>query len=99
MSSSNKVFKGDIGTKIILDAGSDISTGTSFSIVYQKPDGTTGSWTAILEGTQRIYYLTQSGDLDQIGAWKLQLRVELPSWQGRGEIAELTIYEKIEITV
>jgi len=39
----------DIGTKIILDCVEDISTATSPEIKYKKPDGTSGSWTAVKE--------------------------------------------------
>jgi len=94
---SNKIFKGDAGTKIILDAGSNISTGTAFKIYYEKPSGATGSWDAELEGTQTAYYITQTTDLDQSGEWKFQLYVELPDWKGRGDIASLQIYDKIEV--
>ena len=99
MSSANKVFLGDVGTKFILHTDSDISDGTVFNIYYRRPDKTTGVWAATLEGTQSVYYVTKAGDLDQIGAWKFQLGVVLPSWQGRGEIDEYTINARIEISV
>ena len=97
MSSNNKAFKGDIGTKIQLDAGSDISTGDVFKIYYEKPNGVTGIWPAELEGTQIIYYITlTASDLDQVGEWKFQIYVELPTpWKGRGDIASLQVYDKI----
>jgi hypothetical protein len=91
--SSNKVYVGDIGTEIILDAKEDISTATTVEIRYKKPDGTTGAWTGAVYDTTKGRYVTVSGDLDQAGSWYLQLYVVLPSWSGHGETVAVTIYE------
>ena len=93
----DKVFKGDIGTKIILDADSDISTATELKIVYRKPSGAVGSWTAVAEGTQQAYYIITASDLDEVGKWEFQLYVKLPSWSGYGEISGFTVYENFEV--
>lgn len=85
------VFVGDIGTEIILDCGTDISTGTLFHIEARKPNGTKVTWTAALDGTRKIKYAVQSGDLNLPGNWALQAYVELPDWSGRGEIATLQV--------
>jgi hypothetical protein len=90
----DKVYKNDIGTKIKLDAGSDISTKTSLKIKYLKGDGvTSGEWDAILEGTDYGYYITVAGDLDTIGIWKLQLYAVLPSGTWRGETVEMQVFD------
>lgn len=80
------IFKGDIGTKIILNTGSNLSTGTVFKIYYRKPDGTTGSWTAQKESDDlSISYTTlSSSDLDVVGTWVLQSYVEISGWKGFG---------------
>jgi hypothetical protein len=91
----DKVYAGDVGTKIRLDSGSNISAATTLKIKYKKPDGSTGEWTAVLEGTTQAYYITQVNDLDQRGKWELQLFVVLPTWTGHGETCELQIYRRL----
>jgi hypothetical protein len=93
------VFVGDEGTRILLNAGTNISASTVRRIRYEKPDGTTGFWSANLDsGLEKLYYDTQTDDLDISGTWKLQNYVEMPTWTGTGEIAQLKIYDPISIT-
>jgi hypothetical protein len=82
--------KGDIGTQIVIDLGEDVSTASALKIVYRKPDGTVGEWTATLvNGGYGIAYVTATAaDLDQVGRWKLQAKVTLSSWNGRSSIVE-----------
>jgi len=92
-----EVFQGDVGTKIILNAGQDISTATKLKIRYRKPNKVIGEWDAVLEGTDSVYYITQPGDLDVSGAWIIQLYVELPTWKGSGSIVRFGVIEKIGV--
>ncbi|MBI5872698.1 MAG: hypothetical protein HZB36_00945, partial [Candidatus Omnitrophica bacterium] len=87
------IFKGDIGTKIILNTGSDLSTGTVFKIYYHKPDGTTGSWTAQKESDNlSISYTTLTlNDLNVVGTWVLQSYVEISGWKGFGVSVNLIV--------
>ena len=80
------IFKGDIGTKIILNTNTDLATGSVFKIYYRKPDGTTGSWTAQKESDNKsISYTTQVvSDLDIAGTWVIQSYVEISGWKGYG---------------
>ena len=91
-----QVFKGDVGTKIRCDAGMDISAASSLKIRYAKPDGTKGLWDATLEGTRFAYYITQDGDLDQIGQWEVQIYATIGSWTGHGEKAVFEVYDTLE---
>ena len=77
------VFKGDVGTKIILSVGTNVSAATVAKIKYRKPLNESGEWVATIDGST-IYYITQAGDLDQSGEWKLQAYIELPGWSGHG---------------
>jgi hypothetical protein len=95
-----KVYKGDVGTAIVLDTKSDLTGVVSKSISVRKPDGSTVSWEAsvvelngVLSGLRHV---TVSGDLDQDGVYKLQAVVELSYWQGRGETTELKVWEVFE---
>ncbi|CAB4126244.1 hypothetical protein UFOVP153_4 [uncultured Caudovirales phage] len=48
-----------------------LSDATSANIIYNKPDGQSGKWTAsILNGA--IVYNTELADLDTAGEWQLQ---------------------------
>lgn len=90
-----KIFVGDIGTEIILEAGEPLTDQTTLQIRYIKPTGETGTWDAEVYGvgdTQAIY-VTIEGDIDEAGVWKFQLYVELTDWLGYGTISTLEIYE------
>jgi len=86
------IYVGDIGTKILLNAGSDISDATTLQIICKKPSGTNYTWTAILEGTNYAYYNTVSGDIDAAGTYQVQLYAVLASgWSGYGGIGSFTV--------
>lgn len=60
----------------------DISTATSIDIYLTKPDGTLISKTGTLvtDGTDgKVKYTTVSGDLDQVGTWKIQAIINISS--------------------
>lgn len=85
------VFIGDVGTEIILDCGTAITTATTRSIVARSPRGVKKTWTATAEGSTSIKYTTQAGDLDQEGVWRLQAYVDMPGWSGHGDVTLLTV--------
>lgn len=93
-----KVHKNDVGTKIKLDAGCDISSATVVKILYSKPGKprVEGAWVAILEDTNYAYYITKAGDLSISGDWQIQLYVESPAWTGYGETVGLKVYDNLE---
>jgi len=91
----DRVFQGDIGTKIKLDSDSTLTGATTLQIKYKKPSGTTGAWTATIEGTEYAYYLTEEDDLDESGVWELQLYAVLSAWQGHGAITKMVVYDRL----
>ena len=91
---TDKVYKNDVGTAIILDTTEDISTQTVLKILYKKPSGTEGEWTGAVYQTTKARYITVSGDLSEKGLWYLQVYVELPSWKGYGETVEMFVYDQ-----
>lgn len=92
----SKVYKGDIGTKIIVDTDMDLSSATVLKIYYIKPDGTKGSWTGTLEGTDGISYTTTSAsDLGAAGLWILQAYAEMSGGKWYGEAVALNIYDNL----
>ena len=92
------IFKCDIGTKIIVAVGFNISSASVVKIYYRKPNGATGSWDATKEGdnVSISFTTTTSGELDVAGVWTLQAYVEISSWKGYGNITtELIVYEPL----
>jgi len=93
-----KIYKNDIGTKIILNAGCNIATADVLKILYSKPGKTRieGEWNASPEGTNYVYYITLAGDLDAVGIWHIQLYIESPNWTGYGEIIDFEVHDNLD---
>jgi hypothetical protein len=90
-----RIHVGDKFVKIRLNAGMDISAATTIEIHYKKPDGTTGEWTATLEGTNYAYYYTLADTLDMNGTWTIQLYVEVGSVKAHGKAASFVVYDTL----
>jgi len=60
--------------QITLDTKIDLSGYATLQILYRKPDGTTGCWSAGLCPTDNncMTYVCVYGDLDQDGKWLIQ---------------------------
>ena len=91
---TDKVYKNDIGTAIILDTTENITTQTELKILYQKPSGLEGYWDASVFDTTKARYITTSGDLNEKGLWYLQVYLEIPNWRGYGETVEMYVYDQ-----
>jgi len=91
--SDNKIFIGDIGTEIILDAGSDLSSESTLEIHYLKPSGATGIWEASVYQTNYAKYTTLADDLDEAGVWRFRIYTVLASWTGYGVVDTHEIFE------
>lgn len=84
---ASEIHVNDIGTRFLLTiqesgSGVDISSASSISLIFKKPDDEVIYRSGILytDGTDgKVYYDTISGDLDEAGQYKLQARVALPS--------------------
>ena len=94
--STSKIYVGDVGTAIIVDCGSDLR-GASADLAVRKPDGSETAWVAsvvTVDGKERfLRYVTQGGDLDQPVTYKVQARVHVPGWSGRGATFEFKVYK------
>jgi len=89
------VFVGDVGTEIILDCGTDVSSATIKNIVVRKPNGNRLTWGAVFDGANSIKHVTVDGDLDMAGTWHLQASVTMPTWRGVGDVALLVVKNKV----
>jgi hypothetical protein len=94
----SKYYVGDVGTEILIDTGSDISTATVLKLLVKKPCGSTTEWTGELGPPNtvgvytRIKYVVRQGDWDMAGWWNVQAYVEMPGWKGRGDTVKFRLY-------
>lgn len=87
----NFVYEGDM-PEIICDCGVDVTTASARTIEYQKPDGTTDSWTAAASGTNAIKYdVPNTTTLIGAGEWRLQPKVTIAGKEYRGRTATLDV--------
>ena len=90
-------YKGD--TPLIkYDCDEDVTDlSTTPKLNYQKPSGTTGSWTATLS-TQYAQYQTVSGDLDESGIWYIQPELTDGTKVFYGERQSMLVQEPISVS-
>jgi hypothetical protein len=100
---SEEIHVNDIGNTftITLKDGTavvDISTATTKSIIFGKPDGTTLTKTAgfVTDGSDgKINYSSVSGDLNIPGIWSIQAHVVLSSGNWKTDIAHFDVHDNI----
>jgi hypothetical protein len=100
---ASEIHAGDIGVKFnitVMNGTSvlDVSNANSIYIIFQKPDSTDLTKTAVLatDGTDgKIKYTTVSGDLDQIGTWQIQARVDFGASVFSTDIQKFKVYRNI----
>jgi hypothetical protein len=95
-SGPGQYYIGDIGTEIIVDVCSDITTATLAALKVMKPDMTEHTWVGSVYDTTKIRYIAQSGDFDQVGEYRVQPYIEMPGWQGRGDTATFKISSQFQ---
>jgi len=98
---ADKYYVNDSGVSIILNCGEDISTCASCRIFYEKPGGTTGTWSGatytISGATNYIAYTNVVGDFDEEGEYEVQSGVSFTGgWSGRGKTARFLVYARFE---
>lgn len=76
--SLQKAFVGDVGRILTLTSADDLSdVGITKTVIIEKPDGTNPATaiTPTFDATGKIASaVTRSGDLDQVGTYKIFLR-------------------------
>lgn len=90
----SKVFTTDVGTKIILDTGQDLSAATAQSIKAKNPS--TGAWetlTAIVVETTKLQHSKTASTLNVAGNWRLSSYVEFTADKYHGDPVILTVFE------
>lgn len=90
-----KHYVGEIGLEmLVLCSSEDISAASSPSLKVRKPDGTEVVWNGTVVDKYYIRYITQEGDLDQAGTYKIHSYFALAEWSGLGEMHRQEIYEQ-----
>jgi len=100
---ANEIHLNDIGTIFELTLMDDtvvvdVSTAITKEIIFEKPDKTTTVQTASFttDGTDgKIRYVVISGDLDQIGSWRIQGKVTLPTGTWSSDISKFKVYDNL----
>jgi hypothetical protein len=66
------VFVGSVGVRIRVSLGIPLDGVGAAKIRYEKPDGVTGTWTAVIENASMgvIYYDVVLNDINVAGTWK-----------------------------
>ena len=89
-------FVGEVGKVIVVNTNVNTSGSTVRHILYWKPNGTYGYWSAEIYGTTSIMYRTTSAtDLDISGIWKVQSYIEDSDGKFKGEIAHILVGAEI----
>jgi hypothetical protein len=76
----------------------DISDATALQFIFQRPDDTTFTRTAVFsdDGSDgEIQYRTVDGDLNMVGTWSLQAYVATGGGEWRTNIANFKVYENL----
>jgi len=88
-----KVYVGQVGVRIEVETGGDLSEATTTDILYRTPSHVPGTWTGTVEGTKLVYTTTSAEDLPVKGTYVLQAKVAGVGFSLLGETsAELVIY-------
>lgn len=104
---SAEIHKYDIGTAFTItvydenDTVVNVSGALTKDILFTKPDNTvlTKSATLVNNGESGVMqYVTQSGDLDTVGIWKIQGHIEFnsSSYNLYTNIASFRVYDNLE---
>jgi hypothetical protein len=72
-------------TALTVDAEIDISTASVVKILYQKPDGSKGEFSATASG-QNAVYVFSSAELDMVGSWLFQVKYTIGAKIGYSRI-------------
>lgn len=87
-----KHYINEIGTQILVNVTSDISTATTALLQIKKPSGTIVNWTGTVYSKTYISYIVKKGDFNEAGDYLLQSYVEMPGYSGRGDVISFKIY-------
>ncbi len=89
-------YVGEVGTKIYVDVGEDVSTNEEVKLFVKKPTGALATWTAVVYQKNFLKHVTVAGDWNEPGTYHLQAYVKLTDWEGRGKTVQFSISNVFE---
>jgi hypothetical protein len=100
---ASEIHYGDVGVNFNITVMNDtvpldVSNANNIYIIFEKPDGTDVTKTASLinDGSDgNIRYTTIVGDLDQVGTWQIQAKVDFGSSVFSTEIQKFKVQRNL----
>jgi len=90
-----KPYVGDVGTEIKIDMQEAMAGATNITFEVKKPNGEEKTWSGIeITETTKLKYKTQADDLDISGIYKIQPKLTIATWTGKGYTVTFRVYEK-----
>jgi hypothetical protein len=100
-----EIHIGDVGTRFMFtiqdcDTATpvDVSSATSIEIIFKKADGSalTVSGAFFTDGTDgKVYYDTANEDVDKVGYWKVQGKVNFPEGKFYSDIHKFQVFDNL----
>ena len=97
----NKAYIDDVGTKIYIDMGIDLSDFEELKAIVKKPKATGGYETVewgfevLPENTKIMKHTISRGELDAAGAYRIQPWGKKADWEGSGRPVTFYVFKKI----
>lgn len=98
------IHQNDIGTTLLVticdcsNNAIDISSADTKQIILKKPSGSTLTKTAVFttDGSDgKIQYVIESGDVDEVGTWKIQGKVVIGSYEWHSNFESFKVYRNL----
>lgn len=95
MAIEGKVYVGDVGTEIKVDMQESMSGASNRTFEVKKPSGEEKTWSGVeIVETTKLKYTIQDGDLDVPGIYRIQPKLTIGAWIGKGYTVSFRVYEK-----
>lgn len=101
--SVNENHLGDIGTVFLatIKDGTvvvDVSTATTQELLFKPPNGAVKTRVTVFDDDGvdgKIKYITVADDLDEVGVWKIQAHIILPSGEWNSDIGSFEVFSNL----
>ena len=87
------IYLGEPDIEIRLETGIDLTNNTLLNIKVVKPSGATATWTTTDYDDTEIIYDTTTGDIDEVGTYRLRAYFLIGTTPHYGEIATIDVLD------